>query len=88
MKVPNYANKIAEKYIIEKNATLKIYHWRASKGYHTKFVAVPVLAVKVVSNSTGRCILDRGTASIKTIKEWIRHFNKEFGLELQVANLV
>jgi len=84
MHIPNYANKIAEKYIIERNCTLSIYSWLASKGYQTNFRPVQHLGIRVWDNEKNERVIDKITTSPKMMKKYIEHWKKQFDLDVKI----
>ena len=84
MHIPNYANKIAEKYIIERDCQLSVYTWFASKGYQTDFKQVLHLGIRAVNNTTGKRLIDNITTSKKTMSEWTKHWKKQFDLDVKI----
>jgi len=84
MHIPNYANKIAEKYIIGRNCTLSVYSWMASKGYQTDFEPVQHLGIRVWDNEKNKRVVDKITTSQKMMKEYINHWKNQFNLEVKL----
>lgn len=84
MNIPNYANKIAEKYIIEKDCTLSVYTWLASKGYQTDFKPIQHLGIRVYDNAKNKRVIDKITTSKKKMKEYIKHWKKQFDLDVKI----
>jgi hypothetical protein len=81
-KMPQFATKVAEKYVPERDLTFKVYRWYASHGYQTDFKAVEHLAISVIRHSDQKILISKSTTSQKTIQEWIGLWQTQFGMTI------